>query len=40
MHKLVHAGGHDRLKAKEQWSLSGLALELIAEATSREEAFE
>lgn len=36
MHKLVHAWGHDRLRAEEQRALSGLALELLAEATSRE----
>ena len=36
MHKLVHAWGHDRLGAEEQRPLSGLALELIAEAIGRE----
>ena len=37
MHKLVHAWGHDRLKAKEQRLLSGLALELIVNATTKKE---
>ena len=37
MHKLVHAQGHDRLEAEEQRRLSGLALELMADATSKEE---
>ena len=36
MHKLVHAWGHDRLETEEQRSLSGLALELMAEATGKE----
>ena len=36
MHKLVHAWGHDRLETEEQRQLSGLALELMAEATGKE----
>ena len=38
MHKLVQAWGHDRLEVEEQRPLSGLALELMADATSKGEA--
>ena len=38
MHKLVQAWGYDRLEVEEQRPLSGLTLELIAEATSKGEA--
>ncbi|KAL8789730.1 MAG: hypothetical protein Q9213_000981 [Squamulea squamosa] len=38
MHKLVQAWGHGRLEVEEQRPLSGLALELMAEATSKGEA--
>jgi len=34
MHKLVYTWGHDRLEVEEQRSLSGLALELMADATA------
>jgi hypothetical protein len=37
MHKLVHAWGYDRLEAEERRPLSGLALELMTDATSKEE---
>ena len=37
MHKLVHAWSHDRVEAKEQLPLSSLALELMADAASKEE---
>lgn len=39
MHKFVHVWGHDRLESEEQRPLSSLALELMADVTSRE-AFE
>ena len=35
--QLVHAWGHDWLEAEEQRPLSGLALELMADATRKEE---
>lgn len=34
MHKLVYTWGHDRLEVEEQRSLSGLALEQMADATA------
>ena len=37
MHKLVDARWHDRWKAEEQRLLSGLALELMANAASKGE---
>ncbi len=33
MHKLVHAWGQDRLEADRQRQLSGLALEVMADAS-------
>ncbi|KAL9628998.1 MAG: hypothetical protein Q9164_007065, partial [Protoblastenia rupestris] len=35
MHKLVHAWGQDRLDGEEQQRLSGLAIQLIADATTQ-----
>ena len=37
MHKLVHAWGQDRLEVDRQRQLSSLALELMADVTTRDQ---
>ena len=37
MHKLLHTWGQDRLETDEQWRCSGVALELLADATANDQ---